>query len=764
MWPEIGIDGICKFAKTLPSKLVKELKLFNKAEMLALSALIFVYVWLFSYFSYTRYEDFYTTNWDFGIIRQLLWTTSHGYLMFETGDFETSGILSFLQVHSGYILSVISPIFSAYPHAFLLFLIQTLAVSLSAIPLYLISREKIGDRVSSFFVVLIFLFNFGIISAMFYDLHLESGIPVEFFSLYYLLSRRKYGLSFIVLLLGSMTLEVFPFLAMATALYFAYDRYSAEFTKPFKIFSNPDFRRLLMFFLSSMSAFLVLLIVRLEVLPTILHSHTNSTIVVSQSVLSLFAISTNSGAILSAIFYWLVLYAALGYLSFLSPKHLIIAFPWLFATIFLYGNIFPAYHIFGFQYTFIAIPPLFVGLVNGLKFIADKTKGLDRIGLLLPFILVLVIQTTIISIFNLPLVILDANQPNLDIVLFAIVPILLIMVWLFGRFLVKCRSNTQLSLPRLTSKARVTLFSFIIVLNLILGPLNTANFGASVGAGYNFHYSLNPERQYIQAVVKLIPGNSGVLSSDNLFPYVADNPNAYAMLWFPANYSKMTPYLPFSSLNLPNYVLVDAAQIGFMPSFLNSTIENESIYGLKADIIYNGGYPGSIYLFEKGYSGNAINFYISKYGKTTFVAPNSLSLGPSGELVKSPFSKFGTAVKSYNASNPGQGNGPVIWYGPYYSLPQGNYTIILNLTGGSYNRTGIIPIMTVDGINDFTGTSYYTATLYSNSFSSGGWTNVVFNIKVPVISINEFRGFLIYKGNVPNGYVVLNYIELVRTS
>ena len=265
-------------------------------------------------------------------------------------------------------------------------------------------------------------------------------------------------------------------------------------------------------------------------------------------------------------------------------------------------------------------------------------------------------------------------------------------------------------------------------------------------------------------VVKLIPSNSWVLSSDNLFPYVADNPNAYAMLWFPANYSRITPYLPFNSSNLPSYVLVDAAQIGFMPSFLNSTIENESIYGLKADIIYNGGYPGSIYLFEKGYSGSAINFYLSQYGKTTIIAPNSLNLGPSGELVKYPSSNFGTAVKSQNVSNPRLGNSPVIWYGPYYSLPEGNYTIILNLTGGSYNGTGVVPILTVDGINDFTGTSYYAATLYSNSFTSSGWTNVIFNIEIPNVSINEFRGFLIYNGDVPNGYVILNYIELIKTS
>ena len=51
-----------------------------------------------------RFTGFFDENWDFGIFQQALWSTTHGHVLFEAGDYELLGVSSFFQVHPSFLL------------------------------------------------------------------------------------------------------------------------------------------------------------------------------------------------------------------------------------------------------------------------------------------------------------------------------------------------------------------------------------------------------------------------------------------------------------------------------------------------------------------------------------------------------------------------------------------------------------------------------------------------------------------------------------
>ena len=131
-------------------------------DLLILSLIVICYSVLFTYLSFLRFENFYTSNWDLGINQQLLWTTTHGYLMYESGDFVFTGVLSFLQVHSAYIAFLVAGIYYFEPSVFTLFFLQAVVLSLSSFPLYFIAKKVMAKKLIVYLIIFAFLFNFSI--------------------------------------------------------------------------------------------------------------------------------------------------------------------------------------------------------------------------------------------------------------------------------------------------------------------------------------------------------------------------------------------------------------------------------------------------------------------------------------------------------------------------------------------------------------------------------------------------------------------------
>ena len=173
--------------------------------------------------SYVRYLDFYTSNWDLGIEMQMLGDNFHGHLLFEAGDFETYGVLSHLEIHSTYIAILYSLAYQDLSEPIFLFISQAIFFSVSVLPLNAISRHYgLTDR-QSFFVTIIYVTNVGFIASQMYDFHWMSLIPLEILTLFFLLTRKRYFSSIAVIVIGSLTLEVFPLLTLGILLFFYYE-------------------------------------------------------------------------------------------------------------------------------------------------------------------------------------------------------------------------------------------------------------------------------------------------------------------------------------------------------------------------------------------------------------------------------------------------------------------------------------------------------------------------------------------------------------
>lgn len=736
--------------------------LFRKAfrnDIVVLSVLVFVFSAVFAYFSELRFIDFFTSNWDLGINEQMLWSNTHGYLLFETGDFIFSGgsIHSFLQIHSTYIAIPVSWIYFFLPYSTTLFVIQSLAISLSSVPLYLIGKRRGITRDFLFVILTAYLLCFGVTSALLYDYHWESFIPLEFLSMFYLLSIRRYTYGLVPLLAGCLTLEVFPFLAIGLILYLAVDTFGLKCFKVWKIYRDGQWRILIVYAGLTILLYLILRSLQYYVIPDLLAVHSSGQANSLSSSFTFLLIPHFQANMVYPVLYWLLLYASFAFVPILYPKHLIMQIPWIYSTLFIYNG-FATY--FGNQYALIAVPPMAIGFVYAYGDLTKKAPFENRPTITLPLLACMIVLALSALLFSR----IFLNPPNVFTTLGLIAFLLFLMAasTIFQPKL-KVKRNSRLRhtfrIPAERKRSALYLgLCAIVIFNLSMSPLNLVNTNATPMPGYSFTYNLNPAYKYMDSIASLIQKNQTVLASDNLFPFVANNPKAYSLLWFspPPSYV----FYPFNSTNLPQFVLFDTSQLEMLPPYLAGVVFNSSIYGIRM-FIYDLNYPGSIYLVERGFSGNPIFHYSSAFGQTQYYYGNKLNIGKSGSIINDQSAKFGKAIVSVGAQNP-EGNGANIWFGPYSTFVPGEYAVTISLEGFLLNVSakGNPPILYMNS-NSFGTAFYYSAYIHAKQLSQNQWTTFTFTINItePYPS-TEFRGYLIYSNGAPVGQVSLNYIEV----
>jgi len=725
--------------------------------------IIALFTIIFTYLSYLRYVDFYTTNWDLGISMQLLWTTTHGYLMYESGDFEFYGVKSFLQVHSTYIAYPISFLYRVYPTAQFLFTLQALFLALSAIPLFLIAKNAGLRRAWTYAGILIFLLNFPLIGGLLYDFHWEAFLPLEFFSMFYLMMKRRYLYSLIPFSIGCATLEVFPFLTSGLLIYLFVERSKSGWKKG-GWHDRRESVLLISYFLLTIIVYVIIRALQYDVIPLLVGAKQNGG-GVGPSVTGLFGFVINIAAIEHSLLYWLLIYAAFGFVAILYPRHLIIALPWILYT-FLLAPSFADY--FGNQNAMIPIMPVTIGLLYGLKELQRIPSGLPNLLIGLTCLLSALVLFTFSLFSSFTKAILAMNNQHFILILDILLLIPVIFL-LFLHFAERERAGKELNdgsvmghgqSGQLAGKKTplFVFFAVIVAFNVMMSPLNTANFNATPMPGYQFNYSSNAESHFIRYAVDRISYNATILASDNLFPYVANYPRAFSVAWFKVNRTFM-PFFPFNSSHLPQFVFLDASQFFLMPDSILSLLFNSSYYSLITYINYEN-YPGSIYLFKLHSTQSTTYYNASPPQKDYFFYGKMLSIGESGHVVKLPGSRFGYVIESRPALNL-SGNGHAIWYGPYRTFEPGKYRVTISLEGGNYNNsTSNNPILYMNS-NGYEGPTYYSATIYASQLSSISWKefNFTINITKP-FPLTEFRGYLDYNESGAFGYVYLNYIEV----
>ncbi|AKA49285.1 hypothetical protein IX51_09410 [uncultured archaeon] len=729
-------------------------------DYVILMIIILLYSAVFSYLSYLRVLNFLALNWDLGIAMQTLWTTTHGYLMFETSDLTFFGVHSFLQIHSAYIAFPISYIYRLLPYSLTLFVIQATVLSSSIIPLYFLARNKIENNTILFLFILLYLFNFLMISGYMYDFHWESFLPLEFLSMFYLVERKKYALSLVPFIIGVSTLEVFPFLAMGIILFSSFSKFGLRFLDIKSMIFVREWRILTLIFVISVISYISIRAIQYILLPHLVGG-TTQTGSVTASVRGLFLINLSFPFIGNASVYWLMLYASFGFLGLLSPKHFVLALPWFFFTIFLNEG----YASLGFQYSLVAAPPIAVASVNGLSKIKSDRVPIFMFSLIALLLFVLTVHNSWQIVETIPL----------DVVGFLSLSFIFFFVILFdpsgtskGERYAIIRDQLARKIPkaRPISKGKVLAFlGILLVLNIALSPLNTNNFGHSNSPGYWLKYGYNAEYQFMGKLVEDVPQKATVLASDNLFPFVANNPNSYSLAWFPpSEYSQRVPFFPFNQSNLPAYVLVDASQFSLIPNFLKETLFNTSDYGLVSYVYSLTQYPGSIYLFEKGYKLNSPSAYYPYQNVSLFnLDGRQLSSGQFGVKIPNPNNASSVLIENKHVFNEGIDTGN-IWYGPYYTFLPGKYSLKFNVSFNSIkgNLSENSTILTVDWIV-FDTISLLNSNISMSKIAGPGYYTFSYTVNLSQPYPNsEIRGFTSYSNGTPNADIVLNNIQLER--
>lgn len=181
-----------------------------------LAALIIVYILLFSTLSLLKHINFHTHN-DLAIHAQVMWNTSQGRL-FETTLLEDRPT-NYLGHHFSPALLFLTPLYSLWPDARLLLLVQTVLLALGAVPIFMLARRQTGSQLLAVTLSLAYLLFPPLQYVNLFDFHeIILGVPLLSFATFWLLTRR-YRLFFVFLALSLLVKEEMAFIAFAFGLY-----------------------------------------------------------------------------------------------------------------------------------------------------------------------------------------------------------------------------------------------------------------------------------------------------------------------------------------------------------------------------------------------------------------------------------------------------------------------------------------------------------------------------------------------------------------
>lgn len=732
--------------------------LFDIGVLLAFAA---SFVTLLTYLGILRFENFYTTNWDLGINQQMLWTTAHGRLLYETGDVEFANVRSFLEVHSTYIAVPFAALYASAPYPSTLFALQAGAFIVSIVPVYLLARRLVGSHTLILLVVVLYATSFPVLSALLYDYHWEAFLPVEFLSFFLLYRARRYAWCLVPLLAGLLTLEVFPFLIGGVSLLIIYEQFRKIGFRWRSLIRNRDLQIAILLLVGMLVAYVAERYIQILVIP-LLVGYSGSPGTVPSAITGVFAVHSTVVSLAHSASYWMLMAAAFAFLPLLAPRFLLLTVPWFvystFLTPFFSGQ-------YGSQYALVAVATLAVPLVYGVAHLEKLSRGpLPRslTGVVIGASSILFLAASLEWSPHL----LTPAPP--DSVYFLLIAPLCAVLGTVGYAAFRSKvdgakvrepeSPSRLwTRPRVRETAIAVSIALFVGFNLAMSPLNTSNFRATSYPGYELSYSANPASGDMAWLTAQIPSDSVVLSSDYLFPYVANNPNAWAVPWYPMTPGN-PPNFPYSGSNLPRFVLIDAADWYNFPSSITSELSNPSAYGLVA-YIYTPGYPGTISLYERGYPGLPTARFVTPLAPAQYYSSANLSLGQSGVVRSNSTSKFGSVIVSVPISQP-KSNASLIWGGPHISLPPSHYTLTVNLSGNASRKDFGGPVLAL-----LIGPSYdpslYNVSLNASALTPSHWTSVSFPVNLPVAYPDlVFQGYLEYTDGEPNGSVMLNYLEV----
>ncbi|MGP8075779.1 MAG: DUF2079 domain-containing protein [Thermoplasmata archaeon] len=745
-------------------------------------------------------EEFRQGSYDMGVSIQGFSNVGNGRFFWSSGNFLHKGTVSLLNSHFSWIYFTFYPIYFEFPAQLTLFVIQAVPIALAAIPLEALTTQISGSPRKGLLAASIYVVWAPMYAGMPNSFHLEGFLPVLFFSLFLVWYRKQYALGLVLAAFTGFTLDIAPiFEALIAVIFLTYPLEVALRARRERPGHGPDtpgtgqLSRALPWARRQwhgavnvvrsrdVQACLGLILVAVTVFfgMRYLEAHFTQWIGISGNSLDLLrnpgiSFSHVTVRLSEKIWFWVAMLATVGFLPLLYPRVVILLIPWMGYT-FLESPL--AWFSFTSHYVAIGAVPLFIGLAFGIAALPLSKWRSSAVS-----------EPTEHSRSPWeegPAV--GAELPAQD------------SPWRFGwplwtRWMdrsgtenhMSTRSTADSASARIPSRVaarwrgvprsrRVYLGSVALVVGMLVGNvlINPADFATNgliastrnptiTGPGGGaYSLTILPDSEY-NAVVELtreIPSDAPLLFQGQFYPVVGADPNAYTYVPAPLSLGGVQRS-PFNNTSLPEYVLSTRAGLnpfnclfndqrcpGYNGSKTNNytfsnEVWNQSIYGVVGWVQTTR--FGSLYLFERGYTGRPTNFGPVTYSPLEFVYGTGLKPSHSGRAKHNQTVNQVANLTVISSANNRNGTMWVIT-NVHHSLAEGVYNLVIEIrTNGNKSNCASVPSSTP--LLEVTGYSPQTSPVLDGFITHqqalcGQWVFVTlpFELKYPLGTI-DFAG------------------------
>ncbi|MEM2569197.1 MAG: DUF2079 domain-containing protein [Candidatus Bathyarchaeia archaeon] len=391
--------------------LEKRLWIFKISEWI-LMIMIVSYAIIFSHYTIMRHYSFRSDAWDLGLIVQSIANAIKGRLFTNNVELFFSPTGSYFGVHFAPVLFLVVPFFYFIRSVETILVLQSVALALGAIPVYLLAIHVLNDRISALFIAASYLLNPLLQGVNWYDFHTQAFFPLFILSAIYFLKRKRVIFFILFLLMGLSTIEQTTYFILACVPYSLLevrsDLRNCNRRFRFKIILQRSIMPLIMLIVS-ISWLILSSAIKNAINPNppkemkaisqfkILDINDPAEIPIKVILNPYLALEAFRYELPKKIFYIILTFAHSCFLALLSPLVLLPVFLWFFIAVL--SNWTPYYSL-GFQYSAFTLPFTYIALIDAIKrivsgFSSEISKPLIRrvsalillVGIILSFFL-----------------------------------------------------------------------------------------------------------------------------------------------------------------------------------------------------------------------------------------------------------------------------------------------------------------------------------------------------------------------------------------
>ncbi len=412
--------------------------------------------------------------WDLGIYNQAMYTTLTGRFLYLPGV-PGGPAVSLFGYHFSPILLLLLVPYAMFPSPVTLVVIQSWGVGLAALPVYLLSQKLIRSDRFSFAVALVFLLHPATQGVTWYDFHPQAFLPLTVGFTLYFMETRRWAAAFVAAVLALSTQETASVIVAVIG-------FGALLSEWWGVWNTgrPWNRERLRFASVALGLAAIWYVVAAAVLTA---SNPNSVpapsgfgswaVLGASSIVdiplatilnplrALAALSTDASL---KVWFLIVLFAPVQFLTLRSPRSLVYCLPWLIVA--LLSND-PTFYQVGNQYPSYVLPFVFYGAIVGIGQPWSPVQALRRL----------------------------LHRP--------------------------IHSPVQARSPELYTRSLVAV---TVVLLFAVSPMGPFAIGSATTGSLPI---VGPHERAVLDLVALVPPSASVLTQDNLFPLISSRVDAH---------------------------------------------------------------------------------------------------------------------------------------------------------------------------------------------------------------------------------------------